>query len=65
MTTKDYELIAKALRKSFNRRIKGLPTIPALGEKRLADHIVDDLADELKKDNPRFNPAEFTKAVWS
>jgi len=72
MTTKDYKLIARALRKSFNRRIDGSPTYPslekihlALGKTRLAEHVVDDLVDELMKDNPKFNPLEFTKAVWS
>lgn len=72
MTTKDYKLIVRALRKSFNRRINGSPTYPslektrlALGKKRLAEHVVDDLIDELKKDNPRFNSVEFVKAVWS
>jgi len=66
MTTKDYKLIARALRKSFNRKIEKSLTFPTLGGmKRLADYIVDDLVDELEKDNPRFNSAEFTKVVWS
>ena len=53
MTTKDYKLITKVLRNSFERSIK-----PDLNS------FVRDLAFELKEDNPRFTKEKFLEAVY-
>lgn len=52
MTKKDYELIARA--------IKG--TLPASVDRHTVLCVVNDLAIELRKDNPKFDRAIFMKA---
>lgn len=50
MSKKDYELLAKTLGRGVFR-----------GTVKWA--FVEDLADELEKDNPRFDPDRFAEAV--
>jgi len=53
MSKKDYKLITKVLKKSFDHSIE-----PSLNS------FVFDLMYELKRDNPRFSRKEFTEAVY-
>jgi len=53
MTKKDYNLIAKVMKKSFERDIK-----PSLNS------FLNDLMYALQKENPKFDKDKFVEAVY-
>ena len=55
MTRKDYELIAKAIRETFNE-------FDCTRNIVLRDRLIGDFAYELKATNPRFDKSRFIKA---
>jgi len=65
MTTKDYELIAGALRKIVNWKATDFQTGEVVSHHlRFSVRLVDNLAHELKEDNPEFDPEKFIESVW-
>lgn len=60
MTRKDYELIAKSLNSSFEAGSYWRHSIPS----ELYSDIVNDLADKIELENPRFDRAKFFSACY-
>ena len=56
MTRKDYELIAKAIKRS----VEGVPS--KKGDMVLIRHTVNCIAEEMSIDNPKFNKEKFLAA---
>ena len=62
MTKKDYELIAKGMHRAY-AKLASDPNV----DWRVRDHlmirtIINELAAQLKSDNPRFDRSKFVKA---
>lgn len=66
MTRKDYELIAEAIRevRSDYLELDELLDDPEITVEKVLSDFIDELADRLSDENPRFNRSIFINACW-